>query len=51
MQALPLKSVSPNETRRKIVVRLPRVWEGRSKNTGNVYEIAFVAVDQEVMLS
>lgn len=47
MQALPVKALSPDGPRRKIVVRVSRIWEAKKRDTGNVYELAFVAVDYE----
>ncbi|KAM0863481.1 hypothetical protein ACQ4PT_044573 [Festuca glaucescens] len=47
MQALPLKALSPDGPKRKIVVRVSRIWEAKKRDTGNVYELAFVAVDYE----
>jgi hypothetical protein len=50
MQALPLKALSPDGPKRKIIVRVSRIWEAKKRETGNVYELGFVAVDQEVLL-
>ncbi|KAM0857009.1 hypothetical protein ACQ4PT_048748 [Festuca glaucescens] len=47
MQALPVKALSPDGPRRKIVVRVSRIWEAKKRDTGNVYELPFVAVDYE----
>ncbi|KAM0828034.1 hypothetical protein ACQ4PT_067809 [Festuca glaucescens] len=47
MQALPLKALSPDGLKRKIIVRLSRIWEAKNRDTGHVYELAFAAVDHE----
>ncbi|CAM0873363.1 unnamed protein product [Alopecurus aequalis] len=43
----PLKEISKNSYRSKVLARLARIWDFRNPQTGALYEIGFVLVDRQ----